>query len=304
MRLSVYGIVLTIQHLPENLNLRNFVIIIKDLSGNEVYRQYSTWSNNLTFSLKSLPNGMYSLNIGFLMGDLFWPYFAHHLPIFTKEGNCSWFTSSPFAVYNSLYAHSWSSNPKFLKRQLVSCRQYQSDDKEIVQCAEKITRGHLFPYTKMKAVHDFVASNTAYDMDALKANQYLHDDNSALATLRKGRGVCQGYTNLSIALLRSLGIPAMEATCYALGCGTNGGWEKPQNKHSMEANHVITAAFVNNRWSIMDVTWDSDFEYINDEKRVKTGCGISHRYFDMSMSMLSLTHKLIGKKKWLTFIHS
>ena len=43
----------------------------------------------------------------------------------------------------------------------------------------------------------------------------------------------------------------------------------------------------------MDVTWDSDLEIVNGKKHEKTGCGIKHRYFDMTTNMFSLTHKLI-----------
>ena len=159
--------------------------------------------------------------------------------------------------------------------------------------ARSIAKGHLFTNTKILAVHDFVARNVAYDTDALKSNRYLFCDCSALATLRLRRSVCQGYTNLSIALLRALGIPAMEVPCYALGQGARGGWELETNRMAVSANHVLTAAFTGRRWSVMDVTWDSDLEFVDGREREKTGCGISHCYFDMTPSMLSLSHKII-----------
>jgi transglutaminase-like putative cysteine protease len=293
MRVSISGNVLTILKLPENYLFKKILIVIKNSRGDDIMKQYVTWSGRNTISLEKLSDGTYSMNIYFLKGNLYWAFFAHHRPMFVKERNNSWFISSPFAIYNSIQTHSWPTNPSFLKRQLASNKQYQSNEREIRRCAHNIAHNHLFPYTKMMAVHDFIALNIAYDKDALKAEQYLHNDNSALSTLRLGRGVCQGYTNLSIALLRSLGIPAMEVPCYALGLGSEGGWENPQNKTQNTANHVFTAVFVNNRWSIMDITWDSDLEYENGELREKTGSGIMHNYFDMTATMLSLTHKII-----------
>lgn len=293
MRVSISGNVLTILKLPENLLFKKILIEIKNSRGDDIKKQYVTWSGRITISLETLIDGTYTMNIYFLRGTLYWAFFAHNCPTFVKKRyNCR-FISSPFTIYNSLQTHSWPTNPSFLKRQLMSCKQYQSNAREIERCAYNIAHCHLFPYTKMTAVHDFIALNIAYDIDALKTAQYLSNDNSALATLRLGRGVCQGYTNLSIALLRSLGIPAMEVPCFALGLGTEGGWENPLNKTSKTANHVLTAAFVNNRWSIMDITWDSDLVYENGELHEKTGFGIMHNYFDITTTMLSLTHKII-----------
>ena len=189
--------------------------------------------------------------------------------------------------------NSWPTNDSFLKKQLASTHQYQSGKRSIIDCARSIVKGHLFPYTKMLAIHDFVAQHVYYDMDALVSGKYKYNDHSASATLHQHRGICQGYTNLSIALLRALGIPAMEVSCYALGQSSDGDWTRSENRAATSANHVLTAAFVDHRWCIMDVTWDSDLEFVQGRRREKTGRGISHCYFDMTPSMLSLTHKII-----------
>ena len=236
--------------------------------------------------------GSYSLNILFQSGKFFWAFFSYYPPKFVKNHGRCWFISPSFAVYNSMRVNSWSTSRGFLHQQLMSNMRYQLEENSIRRCAEMVARAHLFPYTKMMAVHDFVASEIAYDTNALINNCVQRQDNSALATLRWGKGVCQGYTNLSIALLRVLGIPAMQVACYALGVGTNGGWDQPQNRNTLEANHVLTAAFINHRWCLMDITWDSDLEFKGGIRKEITGCGISHRYFDMTPTMLSLTHKL------------
>lgn len=269
------------------------LLLIRNINNEEVHRQYGESTAGFVVNIRDLPDGRYYFNIYVSHGSSYWARFSRQCPGFVKEREHARFSTFPFAFYNRLQMQSWPTDKAFLSRQLVPTRQYQSDNRTIMDYARSIAKGHLFTNTKILAVHDFVARNVAYDTDALKSNRYLFCDCSALATLRLRRSVCQGYTNLSIALLRALGIPAMEVPCYALGQGARGGWELETNRMAVSANHVLTAAFTGRRWSVMDVTWDSDLEFVDGREREKTGCGISHCYFDMTPSMLSLSHKII-----------
>ena len=122
--------------------------------------------------------------------------------------------------------------------------------------------------------------------------QYKYNDSSAIATLKARRGVCQGISNLTVAMLRSIGIVAYGLSCYALGISTTGGWDTVENMKALP-NHQMTIAYVDNRWMIMDVTWDSDNIYINGKYTQKSGCGVSHKYFDNTIPFLSYTHRLM-----------
>ena len=293
LQMSANGDAIILTHFPESGHYNKIMIVVTGIGGNEIYRQYAAKKNNAIISLRNIQDGTYFLNIYFYVGGMYWSYYSNHLPMIVKSGFRCWFSVPPLTTYNSFQMRSWPTTQEFLKRQLVSTNKYQCEKKPIIECAKSITKRSLFPYTKMLSVHDFVAQHVAYDMDALYSGKYQYNDNSALTTLHQKKGVCQGYTNLSIALLRSLGIPAMEVKSYALGQDTKGGWEDFRNRSATTANHVLTAAYVNHRWCIMDVTWDSDLVVINGKKTEKTGTGLSHRYFDTTLSMLSLSHKLI-----------
>ena len=85
----------------------------------------------------------------------------------------------------------------------------QSNDPEIVSLANFIISGSSGDYAKARAIHDWVASNIYYDVDlgSVSAGP-VHEGKSALDVLNSKRGICDGYTNLTIALLRAVGIPA------------------------------------------------------------------------------------------------
>jgi uncharacterized repeat protein (TIGR02543 family) len=85
---------------------------------------------------------------------------------------------------------------------------------------------------------------------------------SAPDVLKNRLAVCDGFTNLTVALLQAVGIPAKRVTGTANGMF---GWD----------NHAWTEAFVDNRWVFIDSTWGD-------------------KYFDLSPALYSATHHVSG----------
>ena len=160
----------------------------------------------------------------------------------------------------------------------------QSSDPDIVKQALAVTEGKTAAYDKLVAVHDWVASNIYYDYDALKAGSGWPVD--ASRTLKTKRTVCEGYANLATAMLRANGIPAKTIIGYAL-YDDEDSWNL-SNMYGDRANHAWTEAFVNGRWILMDVTWDSDNIYENGEYQTAEAL---HTYFDSTLEFFSYTHR-------------
>ena len=71
--------------------------------------------------------------------------------------------------------------------------------------AASITYGLDDEYGKLLAVHDWVAENIFYDYDSLRRlnDRLVALERSTLDVLRTRRGVCQGYSDLAVSLLRA-----------------------------------------------------------------------------------------------------
>jgi transglutaminase-like putative cysteine protease len=92
-------------------------------------------------------------------------------------------------------------------RQYLSASKYvQSDDRQIKSTASEITNGTRYESEAVTAVMLWVSDKLTYD-----ANAASHD---ASWTLQNKRGNCENYADLSLALLRSLGIPARYVSGY------------------------------------------------------------------------------------------
>lgn len=145
-------------------------------------------------------------------------------------------------------------------------------------------------YAKAEAIHQWVADNIYYDKDyALNTKTYTSLTPTEVLTSRVS--VCEGYANLTVAMLNAAGIPAVTVKGYSLGFGGDSAWsEVPKNT---VPNHMWVEAYVDGKWIIMDPTWDSKNMY-NEGKKEKN-LPVSYRYFDMTPEMLAMKHKILDR---------
>lgn len=164
------------------------------------------------------------------------------------------------------------------------------NDNTMRKAAIRLTKGCHNLREKVMVIHDFVAKHLYYDFDSLLSTESTNRTIEQIVHTR--RCVCQGFADLTLLLLKSIGIQAENILCYAIQNIFESGWSSAFNRTS-ELNHVITRAKLENRWLFMDVTWDSTNRFENNVY-IK-GDWVSHRYFDVTLPFLSSTHRFFKK---------
>lgn len=163
---------------------------------------------------------------------------------------------------------------------------FQSDEEPIKNVAARLAeKCPQDDYVKVMVVHEYVSSHLFYDYDELQAVK--RQDDSALTVLQRRHTTCRGYVSLCVSLLRAMGIPAQQIPCYVAKPGQTIDIRtvKPRT------NHVVVAAFADNRWLLLDPTRDSHNKYKNGEYY----CSVeppSLANFDMTEQYFSFTHWL------------
>lgn len=168
-------------------------------------------------------------------------------------------------------------------RFLVPGEYIESDSKEIITLANKITELCSSDMEKTKAIHDWVASNVAYDTEAYYSGN-LHNY-GAIETMNEKKAVCNGYANLTAALNRAVGIKAK----YVSGTAKN----NMNNNSDKGIPHGWNETFVDNKWIIQDVTWDAGF---TDKRTHKFTFELSDKYFNPSPNKFLLDHTKNGER--------
>lgn len=292
-----YGIIL--DKVPFVLQDIPMFVVLSDPFDKEISQSYIKWSNENKVMFGEVSDGLYFLNLytKYNMEDEnYWPYFQSRSLSILITNKKMHFVVAPIINSNRYILANLKTDSNSLKKYLQPSYLCESNSTLIQTLAKKITIFKIAPMQKLLAIHDWVADNIYYDYDALDNLKCNQKDYSALNVLFTKKCVCRGYANLGVALMRASGIPAIGLSCYSLNISSDGGWERPENNVNYP-NHIIAVAFVDKRWVYMDITWDSDNKYENGKFLKKTGAGISRRYFDTTLEMISNTHKFIYQKE-------
>ena len=138
----------------------------------------------------------------------------------------------------------------------------QSDSAEIYNLTlQKLIAANMLNGTvqqKARVLHDYVVKSYYYDLDSLNAGKRKKQD--AITTLTNGCCVCEGYTSIYNAMLRSIGIPAKAI----VGLG-NGG------------SHAWSNVYDGSSWKFVDTTWDDPL--YNGHSNYPTGTNLVTTYF-------------------------
>ena len=289
---SIYisGKLLGIDKIPVISIYKYIWLILKDSNGKEVYNNIvSNSTGSISLYLDKIAEGKYSVNL-YTSSERYGSYksliYGNDIEILYKDGKLS-FVPYPYYDHNMAVVNNKRTDEKALAYYRQPSSNIQSDNQEIIDLANSITAGITNDYDKAVAIHDWVCNNIYYDWDSYLSKNYTGMDTSALGTLHSKRSVCDGYSNLTAALLRAAGVPAKKISGFALGVSSDY-W--PENYDpNKDTNHAWNEFWANGRWVILDTTWDSDNVWRNGGIEKNTGLRGYH-YFDINVGLLSADH--------------
>ncbi len=215
--------------------------------------------------------------------DYFSPYMR--VPIsFNRHGVC--FHNTPAIIYNTDKLGMIATDKAHMQCWLKATDYFQSDEEPIRKMAEKLAgKCSKDDYVKVMLVHDYVARYLFYDKDELKAKE--RQDDSSLVVFKRRHTTCRGYVSLCVSILRAMGIPAQQIPCYV----AKPGLMIDVKNVTPKTNHVVVAAYADNRWMLLDPTRDSHNIYKNGEFYNSNELP-SFANFDMTEQLFSFTHWL------------
>jgi hypothetical protein len=132
-----------------------------------------------------------------------------------------------------------------------------TDPKQFLEpLVRRLTDGASDEFHKTKLLHDWIAENIAYDVRSYFSD--TSDDNAAEPpeeTLVQRQAVCHGYTSLFKQMCTLAGIPCEDISGYGRGYSYVSG----RNANVGEENHAWNAVRIDERWFLVDVTWDAGY---------------------------------------------
>ena len=140
---------------------------------------------------------------------------------------------------------------------------------------------------KVMRIYEFIVEEMYYDNDVLvDDNAGLEDD--VLTLIRRKVGVCEGFSNVFVALCRVNGIPATEI--YGSAYNYDEIWDI--NFEDLDyGNHAWVTFFVDGNWYMADPTWDNFNKYEEGEYYDDVS---SRDFLFVPLEVLSYTHVILN----------
>ena len=288
--------ILTIHNLPADIHFDDIMIVLTDEKHNDVLKEtlHRERGKSIAYKFPNLTDGDYYLNIYYKSFDhnrYYEPFIFGACITLNHFKNLIRFCFPLIVNQNKKFLQDIKTDSNSLHKYTKPSFAVQSYDSEVIKKAKEITRFSHSDYHRSLSIHNWAARNLFYDYDSLIDDAYKKSKISATDVLKTGKSVCQGYTELTIAMMRSLGIPAIGIRCFVLS-DFSGGWNNPLNLKN-ETNHIFTAAFVNNRWVLMDCTWDSPNRFEKNQFQKLNTNGLFTKYFDPTIEFMSASHRFV-----------
>ena len=87
----------------------------------------------------------------------------------------------------------------------------------------------------LKSIHDYIITNTTYDVDKRDNGSLTYKSDTAYGSLVQGYGICSGYTDAMQLMLERLGV---------------------ENFKVASDNHIWNVVNIDGSWKHLDLTWD------------------------------------------------
>ena len=128
------------------------------------------------------------------------------------------------------------------------------DNDDVQRIAEEITKGCTTDYEKVYAIYSMIVDTFYYDMEQLDYDNDVGYSDDVLTLLRRKISVCEGFSNVFVALCRVCGIPATEV--YGFASAPADLWMIGEMKEFETENHAWAVVYLDGKWLTLDPTWD------------------------------------------------
>lgn len=298
--ISIKNEMLYFTKLPDRNSFSKIKVSLYSEGGKKSNEKTLSGSMPYCYNLSGVQNGTYYLQLYYMtkqddQGRTYYlSYWYQKSGIVLVKDSSGWsiLNATPYEKNKEIFSIR-SNSGEVLDYFLQQDYMVDSENSQIVSTAKSITKGITNDYDKVVAVHDWVAKNICYDYDGLYGRtdevEYIASD-----VLKSKKSVCQGFADLSAALLRAVNIPTRVVDGYALGIGSTSEWTDDIFDNET-INHAWNEAYVDGRWIIFDATWDSGNAYENGSYKFSDS-EVSYQYFDPTIEVFSSTHYIVDEE--------
>ena len=172
--------------------------------------------------------------------------------IFCKNDKLYFWQSVNYDYNLNTTSEMWT-DEQSLKECLKPQNDVECDDPVIISYSDSICEGAANDWEKVFRIYQYISCVMAYDYVEATDDAGGYQD-GAIAVMRDGKGICEGFGNTFAALCRAQGIPAVVE--FGIGFAS---YEEVTRRTPTEldyADHAWAAVYLGDRWHFVDPTYD------------------------------------------------
>jgi len=127
----------------------------------------------------------------------------------------------------------------------------RSAERSIEKLAEYLGKGASNDWEKARVIYTWLCDNIQYDDDGYNDNDL--GENTAEEVLKRKKGVCEGFSNLYLALGQALQLNIIKVSGYSKG------YSYRKGKKFNDTNHAWNLIKIQGAWHIFDATWGQGY---------------------------------------------
>jgi transglutaminase-like putative cysteine protease len=274
-RIALTGSSVRLENLPDTQAFSRVLLrVTRKRDGALLFEDKLSRGKNGTaaLSVKGIRDGDYFIEL-YTSDDTQFVSYARGSDVeFYVTGGVMKFAQSPLYEVNSKIFNSKRMDLQAQQYYTRSTTSVQSGDAAIIAKSRAIVTaaGAIRGYGEVLAICDYVSASFWYDRDAAVSGNIGPTD--ALSTLGREVGTCENFANITAALLRARGYPAKIVKGFT---GT--------------VSHSWNEVFVDDKWIIVDTTWNTG-NYVENGVKTRSLGVYTHRYFDAALEAFSRDH--------------
>lgn len=130
---------------------------------------------------------------------------------------------------------------------LIGCKAPRSEARKAERLAHYLCDGLSTDREKANAIYNWITHNIRYDIKAFVKGDLKHD--RADRTLRRRKGVCEGYAYLFAEMGQAAGLRTITVNGYARD------WIFDNGDKLYAPRHIWNAVMIDGEWRLVDPTW-------------------------------------------------
>lgn len=243
------------------------------------YQPFVSYNCDLSINISGIEDGNYKLKVFLGEGEFFDSIGS--ISIVSLNGDNRFYSPNAGREQSFLSKISRTVNPESLRGYSEWTRSTDNYD-EIAAKAKSLTANCTTDEQKVRAIHDWVCSNFAYDYEAYSGYGIVDAGMPSWAYNNK-RGVCSGFARVVSLMMAAVDVPTINVTGY-------GDYDIKEGVDYW-ANHEWNLIYYNGSWHIFDFTWDCQNKYYGSgDSRNIYGKSPDYRYYDPSVFVFGINH--------------